>query len=123
MILFTRLLTRLNLVFRRHPAADCGTMFPDPIALTTENWQDIHVWLTFFWIYVPVVFTFGVTLLTAHAVIPSLIRTKHIPESANKARLPLTAFAGVLLVIGVILMVNIVISAQAVEKFYDRYFF
>ena len=98
-------------------------MFPDPVALQTENWRDISVWLTFFWIYVPVVFTFAVTILTAHAVIPSLIRTGHIPEAANKARTPMTAFAGVLLIVGVFLMVNIVITAQNLEKFYDRYFF
>jgi hypothetical protein len=98
-------------------------MFPDPVALQTENWHDIHVWLTFFWLYVPVVFTFGVTLLTAHAVIPSLIRTGHIPEVANKARLPLTGFAAVLLVVGVILMVNVIKSALNVEKFYDRFLF
>jgi hypothetical protein len=98
-------------------------MFPDPIALTTENWQDISVWLTFFWIYVPVVFTFAVTLLTAHAIIPSLIRTGHIPEGANKLRIPMTGFAAVLLIVGVFLMVNIVIAAQNLEKFYDRYFF
>ena len=98
-------------------------MFPDPVALQTENWHDIHVWLTFFWLYVPVVFTFGVTLLTAHAVIPSLIRTGHIPKGANKARIPLTAFAAVLLVVGVVLMVNVIIAAQNVGKFYDRYLF
>ena len=98
-------------------------MFDDPKALTTANWQDIHVWLTFFWIYVPVVFTFAVTLLTAHAVIPSLIRTGHIPEGTNKLRIPLTAFAAVLFVAGAILMTLVVINAQNLEKFYDRYFF
>jgi hypothetical protein len=98
-------------------------MFPDPVALQTENWQDISVWLTFFWIYVPVVFTFAVTILAAHAVIPSLIRTGHIPEGASKARIPMTAFAAVLLVVGVVLMIKIVIAAQNVEKIYDRYLF
>ena len=98
-------------------------MFPDPVALQTENWRDISVWLTFFWIYVPVVFTFAVTILTAHAVIPSLIRTGHIPKGANKARIPMTVFAALLFGVGVYLMINIVIAAQAVEKFYDRYFF
>ena len=35
----------------------------------------------------------------------------------------MTAFAALLFGVGVYLMINIVISAQAVEKFYDRYFF
>jgi len=52
-----------------------------------------------------------------------LIRTGHIPEGANKARIPMTAFAALLFGVGVYLMINIVIAAQAVEKFYDRYFF
>ena len=98
-------------------------MFDDPKALTTANWQDIHVWLTWFWIYVPVVFTFAVTMLTAHAIIPSLIRTGHIPAGTQRLRIPLTAFAAVILVAAVILMVLVVITAQNLENFYDRYFF
>ena len=98
-------------------------MFDDPKALTTANWQDISAWLTFFWIYVPVVFTFAVTLLTAHAIIPSLIRTGHIPPGTNKLRVPMTAFAAVLFVGAAALMVMVVITAQSVENFYDRYLF
>ena len=88
-------------------------MFDDPKALTTANWQDISAWLTFFWIYVPVVFTFAVTLLTAHAIIPSLIRTGHIPQGTNKLRIPMTAFAAVLFVVAAALMVMVVIAELA----------
>lgn len=98
-------------------------MFDDPKALTTANWQDISAWLTYFWIYVPVIVTFALTMLTAHAVIPSLIRTGHISPATNKLRIPLTAFAAVLLVVAAALMVMVVITAQNVENFYDRYLF
>ncbi len=110
-------------MFLTYPAADNRTMFDDPKALTTANWQDISAWLTFFWIYVPVVFTFAVTLLTAHAIIPSLIRTGHIPLGINKLRIPMTAFAAVLFVVAAALMVMIVITAQSVENIYDRYLY
>ena len=61
-------------------------MFEDPKALTSTDWQNIHMFLQWFWIYLPIVLTFGITLLIAHAFIPSMIMTGQLPESANKAR-------------------------------------
>ncbi|GIS92963.1 MAG: hypothetical protein CM1200mP22_02000 [Dehalococcoidia bacterium] len=48
-------------------------MFEDPKALTSTDWQNIHMFLQWFWIYLPIVLTFGITLLIAHAFIPSMI--------------------------------------------------
>lgn len=96
-------------------------MFEDPKALTQEFWQDIHVWLRWFWIYVPVVATFAVTVLTAHGIIPSLVGTGHLPASANRLRIPLTVFAFAVFVAAVVLMVLVVNSSLDVRKFWDRF--
>ena len=95
-------------------------MFDDPKGLTGVNWNDIHVWLQWFWIYLPLLVTFALTVLTAHAIIPSLISTGHLPSTAQRWRPPLTAFALVVLVAAVVLMVLVISSVLSVTKFWDR---
>ena len=96
-------------------------MFQDIQALTSENWNDILYWLTYFWIYVPLVLTFALTMVTAHAIIPSLIMTGQLPESMGKVRVAMTAFAGLVFVGAVIMMVLTVNRALDLEKFWDRW--
>ncbi|MDA0263555.1 MAG: hypothetical protein O3A93_05435 [Chloroflexi bacterium] len=96
-------------------------MFEDPKALTSVEWNNIHLFLQWFWIYSPIVVTFGVTMLTAHAFIPSLIHTGQLPESANRLRAPLTGFAAMLVIAGVILLILVVNSALDVRQVYNRF--
>ena len=96
-------------------------MFDDPKALTSANWNDIHVWLVWFWTYLPLVITFALTMLTAHAVIPSLINTGQLPASAGRWRMPLTGFACLVLVAAVVVLVLGINSTLDLEKFWDRY--
>ena len=96
-------------------------MFDDPKALTSANWNDIHLWLQWLWIYVPLVFTLALTLLVAHAFIPSLVATGHLPAGANRLRIPMTGFAVGVLVAAVVMMVLVINSTLDVEKFYDRF--
>ncbi len=96
-------------------------MFEDPKALSSTNWNDIHFWLTYLWIYVPLVLTFALTLLTAHALIPSLIITGHIPASAGRLRIPLTLFAFLVFTAAVVMMVLTINKTLDLEKFWDRW--
>ena len=96
-------------------------MFDDPKALTGANWNDIHNWLQWLWIYVTLAFTFALTLLVAHAFIPSLVATRHLPAGANRLRLPLSGFALAVLVAAVVMMVLVINSTLDVEKFYGRF--
>ncbi len=96
-------------------------MFDDPKALTGANWNDIHIWLQWLWIYAPLVFTFALTMLVAHAFIPSLVATGHLPAGANRLRIPMTGFALGVLVAAVVMMVLVINSTLDVEKFYDRF--
>ena len=96
-------------------------MFDDPKALSSANWNDIHLWLTYFWIYVPLVLTFAFTMLTAHALIPSLINTGHIPTSVGRLRIPLTFFAALVFTAAVVMMVLTINKTLDLAKFWDRW--
>ncbi|MCH8297501.1 MAG: hypothetical protein IH873_05495 [Chloroflexi bacterium] len=98
-------------------------MFDDPKALTTVEWNNIHLFLQWIWIYLPLVVTFAITMLTAHALIPSLVITGHLPESAQRLRVPLTGFAVLVFAAGVVIMVLVVNSALDVRQIYNRFIF
>ena len=98
-------------------------MFDDPTALTSAEWNNIHLFLQWFWIYFPLVVTFAITMLTAHALIPSLVITGHLPESAQRLRLPLTGFAAMVFAAGVVILVLVVNTALDVRQIYDRFIF
>ncbi len=98
-------------------------MFDDPKALTSANWNDIHVWLTLLWIYIPLVLTFALSMLTAHAIIPSLIITGQLPPSASRLKLPLTGFAILVFIAAVIILAFAMNQALIIEKFWDRWLF
>ncbi len=96
-------------------------MFDDPEALSSANWNDIHIWLTYFWIYVPLVLTFALAMLTAHAIIPSLIITGQLPTSAGRLKLPLTLFSVLVFAAAAAMMFLTVDRTLDLAKFWDRW--
>ena len=96
-------------------------MFDDPKALTAVDWQNIHLLLRWLWIYLPLIATGAVTLVIAHAFIPSLVITGHLPEPALKARIPLTAFAVLILAAAAVIIGLAVNQTLTVENFWNRY--
>ncbi len=98
-------------------------MFDDPKGLTSANWNDIHVWLTLFWIYFPLVLTFALSMLTAHAIIPSLIITGQLPPSASRLKAPLTGFAFLVLIAAIVILAFGMNQTLDLEKFWDRWLF
>ena len=95
-------------------------MLEDPNALTSVEWNNIHNFLKWFWIYFPVVVTFGFTMLIAHAIIPSLVNTGQLPESTQKLRPILTGFAAILSAAGVVVLVLGINAQLDVKGIYDR---
>ena len=61
-------------------------MLPDPIAIGSLEWREIGTLLHNLWFYLCLIVSFAVTMLTAHAIIPSLISTGHLPKSAGLLR-------------------------------------
>ena len=98
-------------------------MFDDPKALDANSWHNIHLFLRWFWIYLPVLVTFALTMLIAYAIIPSLVITGHLPPSTQRLQIPLTVFAFVVLVAAVILMVLVITNALNVQHVYDRFLY
>ena len=96
-------------------------MFDDPKALTSTDWNNIHLFLQWFWIYFPLVLTFAATVLTAHAIIPSLVTTGHLSGSANRFKLPLNVFALLVFAAAVVILVFGINQTLDVANFWDRY--
>jgi hypothetical protein len=95
-------------------------MLEDPRALTSVEWNNIHMFLQWLWIYFPLVVTFGLTLLTAHAIIPSMVNSGQLPESTQKLRVPLTGVAGLLFVAAVVILILGINAQLDVKAIYDR---
>ena len=95
-------------------------MLEDPRALTSVEWNNIHLFLQWLWIYFPLVVTFGLTLLTAHAVIPSMVNTGQLPESTQKLRIPLTGIAALLFVAAAVILILGINAQLDVKAIYDR---
>lgn len=95
----------------------------DPNALTSLDWNNLHLWLTLFWIYFPIIIVFAFTIMTAHAFIPSAVNTGHLPPSFVKLRMPMTIFAILLLALAVVIMIFIMILTQVtLANIYERFF-
>ncbi len=92
----------------------------DPKALTSVDWNNIHMFLQWLWIYLPIVVTFAITLVTAHALIPSLVSTGHLPESTQKLRIPLTGFAVLLFAAGAVILVLAINAELDIANIWDR---
>ncbi len=96
-------------------------MLPDPIAIGSLEWRELGALLHNLWFYLLLIATFAVTMLTAHAVIPSLISTGHLPRSAGLLRFSLTIAAMVILAFALTVLSLAVNLAYVIERFYDRF--
>ena len=92
----------------------------DPKALDSTDWNNIHLFLQWFWIYFPLVVAFALTMLTAYALIPSAVATGHLPASASKLKIPLTAVALLLAVAAIIMLILGINQTLDVRNFWDR---
>ena len=92
----------------------------DPKALTSTDWHNIHLFLQWFWIYFPLIATFAITMLTAHALIPSAVSTGHLPERASRLKLPLTLFALLVLAGAIVILILGINSTLDVRNVWDR---
>ncbi len=92
----------------------------DPKALSSADWHNIHLFLQWFWIYFPLVIIIAVTMLTAHALIPSAVMTGHLPPSASKLKIPLTAFALLVVAGAIVILVLGINQTLDVRNFWNR---
>lgn len=92
----------------------------DPKALTSTDWHNIHLFLQWFWIYLPLIATFAVSMLIAFAFIPSAVATGHLPSSVSRLRIPLLLLAFLALAGAVVMLVLGINQTLDVRNFWDR---
>ncbi|HCG90965.1 MAG TPA: hypothetical protein DEZ08_03905 [Dehalococcoidia bacterium] len=96
-------------------------MLEDPATLSSLNWMNIHYYLTSIWTLAPFVAAFAFSMAAAHLFIPSLVSTGDLPVTAKKFRLPLTAFALLMLIPIVVLLVMAFNMWMRVGDFWPRF--
>lgn len=95
----------------------------DPNAMNAVFWADVSLWLTYLWIYFPLVIVFAFSMLIAHGLIPSGVRTGTYPAAFARLRLPLTV-VGLLALAGAAVMMYLVITQTPITllNVWDRLF-
>ena len=94
---------------------------PDPASITTPIWSDINQWLLYMGIYLIFIVTFAFSLLTALAIIPSLVSTGHLPAKVLKLRPPMIASSIVALIAAGSFLGLAIVGYQEFDDFWPRW--
>jgi hypothetical protein len=93
----------------------------DPEYINSTDWREIGNLLHFFWFVLIFAIGFGFNFLVAHAVIPSLIGTGHLPQRINSARRVFYAGAFGALALVLFYLSRIVGEAHILKGFWERW--
>ena len=93
----------------------------DPEFITSADWEQIGNLLHFYWFVLLFAIGFGFNFLMAHAIIPSLIGTGHLPEGLGKSRR--FFYMGALVSLGLVLffLLRIVQEAHILKSVWERW--
>jgi hypothetical protein len=93
----------------------------DPKPLTTAEWAEVGTALKFLWLALGFAVVAGPSLLTAHAIIPSVIDTKSVGAKWSKLRAPLYV-TGVVCVVGIFASLYMASeNVEFLERIYSRW--
>ena len=93
----------------------------DPEFITTEHWSGISTMLRFlgaFWFFI---IGFALTLLIAHAIVPSLVSTRQLPPSVARLNPLLSLGAFGILAITLLFIILTVINGDVIADFWERW--
>ena len=93
----------------------------DPAQVDARLWSDIGNWLHWLWAYFFCVVAIAFTFLTAHALIPSLVESSHLPKSFMMLRRPLYLGTAILVGLAVLFMIWTVGNTRLLDDIYYRY--
>lgn len=95
----------------------------DPNAMNAALWADVSLWLTYLWIYFPLIIIFAFSMLIAHGLIPSGVQTGTYPAFVSRLRLPLTVI-GIAALGGAVAMMVLTImqSPMTLQNVWGRLF-
>ena len=93
----------------------------DPLPVSAAAWSDIGNWLHWLWAYFFCIVILAFTFLSAHAIIPSLVSSGHLPATFLKLRRPM--YLGVAVFIGLagLFMAWTVDNSYLLENLYNRF--
>ena len=93
----------------------------DPEYINSDIWRSTGDILTFIWILFFAAVGFGFNFLMAHAIIPSLIGSGHLPAQLDKSR-PVF-YGGAVLALGVVAFAlsRLIAKADLIETFWPRF--
>ncbi len=94
---------------------------PDPLSISADSWNEIGKWLQALWLYFLLILVFAFSFLVAHAVIPSLVSTGHLPQRYMKMRRLAYAVALVAFVGAMVFLSYAAILTQLLGDIYDRW--
>ena len=93
----------------------------DPAIVDAGHWSDIGNWLHWLWAYFFCIVLIAFTFVTAHAVIPSLVSSGHLPSKFLMLRRPMYLGVIGLICLAVFFMVLTVRNTQLLEAVYNRF--
>ena len=93
----------------------------DPAIVDAGLWSEIGDWLHWLWAYFFAILFIAFTFLTAHAIIPSLVESGHIPANFLKLRGPMYLGVAAFIGLAVLFMVWTVQNSLLLEDVYNRF--
>ena len=93
----------------------------DPEFITTEDWSGISTMLRFLWAYWFFIIGFALTLLVAHAIVPSLVSTRQLPLSVARLNPLLYLGAFGILTMALLFLVLTVTNGDVIADIWDRW--
>ena len=92
----------------------------DPQSLTAADWDQVQTTLVYLWLLWLAVVTMAMSLLVAHAVIPSLATTGHIGPQVERVRPIFYGLAAIAAVIAIFAFIGFVTESEVVRTIYTK---
>ncbi|MCY4575685.1 MAG: hypothetical protein OXC55_03650 [Chloroflexi bacterium] len=92
----------------------------DPQSLTSADWDQIQTTLVYLWVLWLSVIAMALSLLVAHAVIPSLATTGHIGSGVERVRPIFYVAAAIAAAIAIFTFVGFVTESEVVRTIYTK---
>ena len=93
----------------------------DPQFLDSEIWAGIGEFLTWVGLFALFVIASGLNFLLAHAIVPSLVTTGHLPRRVEKVRVVLYLAALGAFGLAVWFFVRMSITGEVISDIYNRF--
>lgn len=87
---------------------------------TADQWVQINSGLIWFWAFAACIVVFAANLLLAHAMIPSLVSTRQLPQRVMRVRPVLYVISLIFLVGAIFSLANIVGGLSVLFDLYEK---